>query len=302
MWGFRYASPDKRTKPMRSVKYLMAAAGAASLFSSSAMAADMPSIMPPPPQQYYAPPPQDFGGWYLRGDVGITAQRATNISNPLDTTLNVTGPSYAGTGLSGAGSYDIGVGYIFNNWLRADLTAEYRNAASLKGSVYGQFSAFGGNFADVDNYSANLSSFVFLANAYVDLGTWWCITPFIGAGVGVAYNHLADFRDDGLTTFNGLTAGTQFAANGDKTSLAWAAHAGLAYHVNQNLTIELAYRYLDLGSAVTGSTNFAYSSPGVLGTHSWTVNDLTSQDLRIGLRWTCCDLPPAAPPPLVRKG
>jgi opacity protein-like surface antigen len=142
---------------------------------------------------------------------------------------------------------------------------------------------------------------VFLANAYVDLGTWWCITPFIGAGVGGAYNHLASFRDDGLTTFNGLTAGTQFAADGNKFSLAWAVHAGLAYHVNQNLTIELAYRYLDLGSAVTGSTNFAYSSPGVLGTHAWTVNDLTSQDLRIGVRWTCCDLP-APPPPLVRKG
>jgi hypothetical protein len=30
----------------------------------------------------------------------------------------------------------------------------------------------------------NISSAVFLANGYVDLGTWWCFTPFIGAGVG----------------------------------------------------------------------------------------------------------------------
>ena len=143
---------------------------------------------------------------------------------------------------------------------------------------------------------------MFLANAYIDLGTWWCITPFIGAGVGAAYNHLADFRDDGLTTFNGLTAGTQFAADGNKTSLAWAVHAGLAYKVTNNFTVELAYRYLDLGSAVTGNTNFAFSSPNVLGTHAWTVNDLTSQDLRVGLRWTCCDVAPPPPPPLVRKG
>jgi opacity protein-like surface antigen len=284
---------------MRSVKFLIAA-GAASLLSTAAFAADMPSIMPTP--QYYAPPPQDFGGWYLRGDVGITSQHATRISNPLDTTLNVTGPSYTGTGLSGAGTWDVGVGYAFNSWLRGDITAEYRNASSLKGSVYGQFSAFGGTFSDVDNYSANLSSLVFLANAYVDLGTWWCITPFIGAGVGAAYNHLADFRDDGLTTFNGLTAGTQFAADGNKTSLAWAVHAGLAYKVTNNFTVELAYRYLDLGSAVTGNTNFAFSSPNVLGTHAWTVNDLTSQDLRVGLRWTCCDVAPPPPPPLVRKG
>jgi opacity protein-like surface antigen len=285
---------------MRSVKFLVAA-GAASLFSSMAFAADMPSIMPPPPQQYYAPPVEDFGGWYLRGDVGVTSQRATKISNPLDSTLNVTGPSYVGTELSGAGSFDLGVGYRFNNWLRADLTGEYRNKATLRGSVYGQFSAFGNNFSGVDNYSANVSSFVFLANAYVDLGTWWCITPFIGAGVGTAFNHLSSFRDDGLTTFNGLTAGTQFAANGDKANLAWAVHAGLAYHVNQNFTVELAYRYLDMGTAVTGNTNFAYSSPNVLGTHAWTVNDLTSHDLRIGVRWTCCDVPPPAPT-LIRKG
>src|ERR1700674_4164968 len=65
------ASPDKRTKPMRSVKFLVAA-GAASLLSSAALAADMPSIMPAP-QPYYAPPPaQEYGGWYLRGDIGMT--------------------------------------------------------------------------------------------------------------------------------------------------------------------------------------------------------------------------------------
>jgi opacity protein-like surface antigen len=61
---------------MRSVKFLVAA-GAASLLSSAAFAADMPSIMPPP--QYYAPPAQDFGGWYLRGDIGFSNQRVNNI-------------------------------------------------------------------------------------------------------------------------------------------------------------------------------------------------------------------------------
>jgi len=56
---------------MRSVKFLIAA-GAASLLSSMAFAADMPSIMPPP--AYAPPPPADFGGWYLRGDIGMTNQ------------------------------------------------------------------------------------------------------------------------------------------------------------------------------------------------------------------------------------
>ena len=25
-----------------------------------------------------------------------------------------------------------------------------------------------------------------MANGYVDLGTWWCMTPFIGAGIGTS--------------------------------------------------------------------------------------------------------------------
>ena len=60
---------------MRSVKFLVAA-GAASLLSSAAFAADMP-IVPPP--MSYAPPVQDFGGWYLRGDIGFSNQNVNSV-------------------------------------------------------------------------------------------------------------------------------------------------------------------------------------------------------------------------------
>ena len=43
-----------------------------------------------------------------------------------------------------------------------------------------------------DTYHATKNEWVVLANAYVDLGTWWCITPFIGAGVGVGAEHMTD--------------------------------------------------------------------------------------------------------------
>ena len=64
---------------MRSVKSLLAA-GAATLISSMAFAADMPIAAPPP---MYAPPapPADFGGWYLRGDIGMTNQSAKRIDS-----------------------------------------------------------------------------------------------------------------------------------------------------------------------------------------------------------------------------
>ena len=62
---------------MRSVKFIVAA-GAASLLSSMASAADMAIAPPPMP---YAPPVADFGGWYLRGDIGFSNQRVDNIRN-----------------------------------------------------------------------------------------------------------------------------------------------------------------------------------------------------------------------------
>ena len=63
---------------MRSVKSLLAA-GAATLISSMAFAADMPISAPP----MYAPP-ADFGGWYLRGDIGFSNQRVDRLNNVLD--------------------------------------------------------------------------------------------------------------------------------------------------------------------------------------------------------------------------
>ena len=110
---------------MRSVKFLIAA-GAASLLSSAAFAADMPSIMPPPPQ-YYAPPPvQDFGGWYLRGDIGMT-NTTGKLFAPAYNDVSTLSVTQLGHEFTGGTMFDLGVGYRFNSWFRADITGEYRS-------------------------------------------------------------------------------------------------------------------------------------------------------------------------------
>src|SRR5207244_7037840 len=122
------ASPDKRTKTMRSVKFLIAA-GAATLMSSAAFAADM-AIAPPPA---YAPPPvvEDFGGWYLRGDIGFSNQRVDRLNNALDAN-NLT--STQKLSFNTAGIFGLGAGYRFNNWLRADVTGEWHCNSQFKGT------------------------------------------------------------------------------------------------------------------------------------------------------------------------
>src|SRR5438046_861255 len=166
---------------MLSVKSLIAA-GAATLLSSAAFAADM-AIAPPPPM--YAPPPvvEDFGGWYLRGDIGFSNQRVDRLNNALDAN-NLT--SNQRLGFDTAGIFGLGVGYRFNNWFRADITGQYRGNANFHGLDVITFNNGGALGNGADTYGASKSEWLFLANAYADLGTWWCITPFIGAGVGTA--------------------------------------------------------------------------------------------------------------------
>jgi opacity protein-like surface antigen len=283
---------------MRSVKYL-AAAGAASLLSSMAFAADMPSIMPPPPQQYYAPPPQDFGGWYLRGDIGMSNSRAKLHDNLYDTLPAGTSLQQLGQGFTGGTSYGVGVGYQFNSWFRADVTGEYRSRVGFSGSDFTLFPNGGGPLSD--QYNGGYYSWVGLINAYADLGTWWCLTPFVGVGVGAANIHTTGLQDTGALIRGGVVqTASYFAQGASTTNLAWALHAGVAYKVNSNFTVELAYRYLDMGTAVHGhGASFDGTNAGP---SSFQFRDITSQDIKLGVRWTCCDVEPAAPPPLIRKG
>src|SRR5262249_40007256 len=113
---------------MRSVKSFLAAS-AATLISSMAFAADMPIGAPPP---MYAPaPPADFGGWYLRGDIGFSNQRVDRLNNVLD--ANNTS-SVQNLSFNNAGIFGLGAGYRFNNWFRADVTGEYRGNSQFFGT------------------------------------------------------------------------------------------------------------------------------------------------------------------------
>jgi opacity protein-like surface antigen len=297
---------------MRSVKFLIAA-GAASLLSSVAFAADMPSIMPPPPVSYAPPPIEDFGGWYLRGDIGFSNQRVDNIrkNDPLAYS-QISSLRETNTFDSG-GIFDVGVGYRFNNWFRTDVTAQYRGNANFKGTDVFNASAFGVAYNGQDNYSASKSELLFLANAYVDLGTWWCITPFVGAGVGTSRVTISGFSDNGVNNlqqpgapalpFAGgpPVASAATAASGSQWNFAWALHAGLAYQISPNVTLELAYSYVDLG---TGTTGVISDFTGFQAGHVFKFNNITSNDVKLGVRWNF-DTPAVyapPPPPLIRKG
>lgn len=276
---------------MRTLKKLIAA-GAASLISSAALAADLP-----PPPMYVPPPVEDFGGWYLRGDIGFSNQQVKRLDNALYYTPGTTVQN-TGLGFDSAGIFGLGAGYRFNNWFRADITGEYRGKSNFHGV---DIVSFNGVPTSTNTYTGSKSEWLVLANAYFDLGTWWCITPFIGAGLGGAYNQLSSFQDSGVRYTNGALSNsvTYFDTNG-KWNFAWAAHAGLAYKVNPGFTVELAYSYMNLGDASPG--NFRAFDGSISGPTTIKVKSITSNDVKLGVRWELNSPPAYVPPPLVTKG
>ena len=82
--------------------------------------------------------------------------------------------------------------------------------------------------------------------------------------------------------------------------------AGVGYEVNKNLTLEVGYRYLNLGDAQSGRLVNAFTGQIQAPLKA---KDIESHDFRIGMRWNfgdpnCCGTPEPvayAPPPVVRK-
>jgi opacity protein-like surface antigen len=292
----------------------IAVAGALAALSQPAFAGDLPPPtldLPPAP---IAEPVGGDSGLYLRGDIGV----GINDLGGLHQTPDLTGvsattfawrqePSLKDSVFVGAG-----VGYAVNSWFRFDLTGEYRTGASL--SAIDSFGVPAVGFParnQINVYEGHLSSAVGLLNAYVDLGTLCplgCITPYIGAGVGFSHNMVSGFTDTGTIFLDRTPAavaqigGRAYAENASNTTFAWALMAGLGYQVNEKLTLDLGYRYLNLGDGPELEHRRAWngSTDGVVTKFE----DIVSHDIRLGMRWTldgdCCGAP-VEHAPLTRK-
>jgi opacity protein-like surface antigen len=285
---------------MGNVKSLVLAGAAAFGMVPGAFAADLAPV-PPPLPRVQAPVEECCNGWYLRGDIGVGAQEFSDFVHHQTNAAFVWPASWIinQTDIKDTTFVGIGLGFQWNSWLRLDATAEFRTSSKAK--VIGSFTEFcpGGRCFDVFDFDHQAS--VFLANVYLDLGTWWCLTPFIGVGAGGARHHVTAAHDigfiaDGTTGF-GLSAADQVTWD-----FAWAVHAGVGFNVSNNLKLEIAYRYLNMGSPDTPIIN-CQNTPACPGAF-FTMTDLVSHDFKIGMRWMLNEpaQPVFAPPPLMRKG
>jgi opacity protein-like surface antigen len=272
---------------MQSLRNLaLAGATALALVPAAARGADLPA-----PPMFRAPIVEDYGAWYLRGDIGITNQRVKKLDSPapgFDTTTMLV------QGFDSAGLFGLGVGYKFNNWFRFDVTGEFRAGAHFSALDNFPCGACATGFG-VDRFEATKSEWLFLANAFFDLGTWHGVTPFVGAGVGFDRLTIGNFTDTNI-----VNTAIGFSDSNSRWNFAWALHAGLAYQVTPNFTVELAYRFVSLGN---GATNDLIGFDGTNATFNPILfKHVTSNDIKLGVRWMFAEnFFPSYEPPLIRK-
>lgn len=223
---------------------------------SASMAADMPRGMPEPLPPPRVRPIDISSGWYVRGDIGYAWGRVGSA----ESTPPFTGPSSSSVGNGVTG--DVGVGYK-SGMLRTDVTLDYLAPLKYQGTV-----------AAPGDVSAKMSAWSALFNGYLDLGTWYRATPYIGGGVGAARVTVSDYAS---------TAAPPFAAglSNAQWNFAWAGMAGIGYAVSPNVIADLGYRYINYGNAKSAADAFG----------STTLKNVAAHEVRVGIRWSFDDLP-----------
>ena len=143
-----------------------------------------------------------------------------------------------------AETIQLGVGRAVSSRYRLELLFNYRPPRRFQGRA---------NFLDPEQTQSvrvDLSALSGVFGIQVDLPEWNTsvlgrVVPFLGGGVGVSRMETSET----IMTF----PRTQTTVLGDKwTSISWTLAAGISAPLSSNLTIELAWRYIDLDQVRTG--------------------------------------------------
>ena len=258
----------------------------------------------------------EFGsGWYVRGDIGATAIPKVIASpsalNSSSGVLQDGPPSILISNTHDIGyTGSIGAGYAFLKWFRTDAVFDFHQpiSSSFQGSPFACQNGFGLHQATnattyqivdgvaipttvmtpatsyptygscIGHYKASLTSYDVLVNGYFDLGHYYGVTPYVGAGVGLSFGHYQaanSYTQADNSSYNiNITdpvGGSSYHifldrnASGEYFNFAFALMAGFSYDIFDHTKLDIGYRYLHLGQ--------------VLG------QELTTQEVRAGLRY-----------------
>lgn len=228
----------------------------------------------------YIEPPIEVvpvGGWYLRGYIGMSNQFFDGLESDLFDTTDEFG-WYDEGGFAAAPLVGAGIGYEFNDNLRGDLTVEWRGKSEFHALDW----LDDGAAVTTNDYTADKSELVFMANGYYDFNDFYGIRPYVGAGIGASYNTISHFRD-----VNAQMGGTAYADDNSEWNFAWALHAGLGFQATERMTIDFGYSFISLGDASTGRLRNVDPDFFPSGDNDGIqFNDIYSHDFKLGVRYS----------------
>ncbi len=224
----------------KSLSYACAAV-ALSVSAGSALAADLP---PPPPPPVTVVEDEGSCFYVSVGASYVSHERPRVYKNAAGPWLS---PNALGESLADTGAVDWGAGCRITDNLRVEYNGGYRFQAHLKDGF--------------NSLDADVSTLTGIASVWwdiYDLGGW---KPYIGGGMGVALHNVD----------SNLPAGS----TGDRwdATFAWQIGAGVGIDVTDSLTVDLGYRFTDLGR------------PQSAGATPFYIDDFYSHEFRVGLRY-----------------
>lgn len=150
-------------------------------------------------------------GPYVSGQVGATWLDDADIS--ISGAGSVAETSFdMGFNIGVAGGYDFGPARV-----EGELTYRLNDIDEYSAPGFGTFSADG-----------DVSALSLLANGFWDIPTGGPVTPYLGAGIGVAQVSMDD---------------PSFPIDDDDTVFAYQLAAGVAFDLTPTLALDLGYRY-----------------------------------------------------------
>jgi opacity protein-like surface antigen len=220
---------------------------------------------------------------YLRAEVGYAWSKDADLRDDATTpgsflicgnapcttpgTLNDIGDSY----VLGAG-----VGYRVTPNIRGELAVGYRGGFEL-------------DEADAvaptpTTFTGKIRSWTAMLNGYYDFSAAGPWKPYVTGGIGVARNKVKTISatNPSAATLPALFSNYQLVGDSD-TSFAWTIGAGVGYAVGPKVTLELGYRYVDLGDLKVPSQTVSFNTgpvsyPGAKG-------ELRTHEITLGFRF-----------------
>ena len=159
--------------------------------------------------------------------VYVAPKFVTNIQSTDFEVAGVSAGSYDDTSAGGA----LAVGYDFSKKFDVPVRAEVEFGAY--GDLSHSESAYGATI------EGNVGIKTLLANVYWDLGNYNGFTPYVGAGLGMAW----------VNTEISLSLSGYGSASADNTETVAAAQIGIgcSYAFNETFAVDLGYRCLAVG-------------------------------------------------------